>query len=125
MLADAQTDAEALTSLRVAARLLNTKIVMPENPEQMQAGSLYLLDTLDTEHLSALKQRAEQAGLQLTDLATVIQKSGTLPTLTPQELSALRKQNDHKLATAQNIVYTTERAVSFAFYGLRNTTAGC
>ena len=123
VLADAQTDAEALTSLRVAARLLNTKIVMPENPEQMQAGSLYLLDTLDTEHLSALKQRAEQAGLQLTDLATVIQKSGTLPTLTPQELSALRKQNDHKLATAQNIVYTTERAVSFAFYGLRNTTA--
>lgn len=123
VLADAQTDAEALTSLRVAARLLNTKIVMPENPEQMQAGSLYLLDTLDTEHLSALKQQAEQAGLQLTDLATVIQKSGTLPTLTPQELSALRKQNDHKLATAQNIVYTTERAVSFAFYGLRNTTA--
>lgn len=123
VLADAQTDAEALTSLRVAARLLNTKIVMPENPEQMQAGSLYLLDTLDTEHLSALKQRAEQAGLQLTDLAMVIQKSGTLPTLTPQELSALRKQNDHKLATAQNIVYTTERAVSFAFYGLRNTTA--
>lgn len=123
VLADAQTDAEALTSLRVAARLLNTKIVMPENPEQMQAGSLYLLDTLDTEHLSTLKQRAEQAGLQLTDLATVIQKSGTLPTLTPQELSALRKQNDHKLATAQNIVYTTERAVSFAFYGLRNTTA--
>lgn len=123
VLADAQTDAEALTSLRVAARLLNTKIVMPENLEQMQAGSLYLLDTLDTEHLSALKQQAEQAGLQLTDLATVIQKSGTLPTLTPQELSALRKQNDHKLATAQNIVYTTERAVSFAFYGLRNTTA--
>lgn len=123
VLADAQTDAEALTSLRVAARLLNIKIVMPENPEQMQAGSLYLLDTLDTEHLSALKQQAEQAGLQLTDLATVIQKSGTLPTLTPQELSALRKQNDHKLATAQNIVYTTERAVSFAFYGLRNTTA--
>ena len=123
VLPDAQTDAEALTSLRVAARLLNTKIVMPENPEQMQAGSLYLLDTLDTEHLSALKQRAEQAGLQLTDLAMVIQKSGTLPTLTPQELSALRKQNDHKLATAQNIVYTTERAVSFAFYGLRNTTA--
>lgn len=123
VLADAQTDAETLTSLRVAARLLNTKIVMPENPEQMQAGSLYLLDTLDTEHLSALKQQAEQAGLQLTDLATVIQKSGTLPTLTPQELSALRKQNDHKLATAQNIVYTTERAVSFAFYGLRNTTA--
>lgn len=123
VLADAQTDAEAMTSLRVAARLLNTKIVMPENPEQMQAGSLYLLDTLDTEHLSALKQQAEQAGLQLTDLATVIQKSGTLPTLTPQELSALRKQNDHKLATAQNIVYTTERAVSFAFYGLRNTTA--
>lgn len=122
VLADAQTDAEALTSLRVAARLLNTKIVMPENPEQMQAGSLYLLDTLDTERLSALKQQAEQAGLQLTDLATVIQKSGTLPTLTPQELSALRKKNDHKLATVQNIVYTTERAVSFAFYGLRNTT---
>lgn len=59
VLADAQTDAEALTSLRVAARLLNIKIVMPENPEQMQAGSLYLLDTLDTEHLSALKQQAE------------------------------------------------------------------
>lgn len=122
VLADAQTDAETLASLRVAARLLNTKIVMPENPEQMQAGSLYLLDTLDEERLSDLKQQAEQTGLQLTDLATVIQKSGTLPTLTPQEISALRKQNDHKLATVQNIVYTTERAVSFAFYGLRNTT---
>lgn len=122
VLADVQTDAEAVTSLRVAARLLNTKIVMPENPEQMQAGSLYLLDTLDEERLSDLKQQAEQTGLQLTDLATVIRKSGTLPTLTPQEISALRKQNDHKLATAQNIVYTTERAVSFAFYGLRNTT---
>lgn len=45
----------------------------------MQAGSLYLLDTLDTEHLSALKQQAEQAGLQLTDLATVIQNPVRCP----------------------------------------------
>jgi len=84
---------------------------------------LYLLDKLDTERLAALKQQAEEAGLQLADLAETVQKSGTLPTLTPQEISALRKQNDHKLATAQNIVYTTERAVSFVFYGMRNTTA--
>lgn len=123
VLADAQTDAEAMTSLRAAARLLNTKIVMPENPEQMQAGSLYLLDTLDTEHLSALKQQAEQAGLQLTDLATVIQKSGTLPTLTPQELSALRKQNDHKLATVENMVYTSERSEGFSQYGMGGKAA--
>ena len=107
----------------MAARLLNAKIVMPANPDEMQAGALYLLDELDAERLAALKQQAEEAGLQLADLAAVVRKSGVLPTLTPQEISALRKQNDHKLATAQNIVYTTERAVSFVFYGMRNTTA--
>ena len=123
VLADEQTDADALTSLRVAARLLNTKIVMPENPEQMQAGSLYLLDTLDAEHLSSLKQQAEQTGLQLTDLATVIQKSGTLPTLTPQEISALRKQNGTQKAEVQNMVYTNERSDGFAQYGVNEKAA--
>lgn len=122
VLVDAQTDAETMTSLRVAARLLNAKLVQPENPETMQAGSLYLLDAVEDAQLSALKQQAADAGLQLADLETVIRKSGTLPTLTAQEINALRKTNDHQLAEAQNIVYTTERAVSFAFYGMRSTT---
>ena len=122
-LAEEDMDADALTALRAAARQLNAKIVQPANPEEMQAGSLYLLDTLSEETVAALEQRAGEAGLQLADLASVLRKAGTLPTLTAQEVSALRRQNARKRAEAQNIVYTTERAVSFAFYGMRNTTA--
>lgn len=122
VLVDEKMDADQLTALRAAARLLNAKLLLPESPETMEAGSLYLLETVEEERLAELVQKASEAGLALTDSQTVIRRSGTLPVLTAQDINALRRQNDHKLAQVQNMAYTTERAVSFAFYGMGNPT---
>lgn len=118
VLLDEETSADAAEALRAAASLLGARVVQPESPAEMQAGALYLLDTLDSARLDALEQQSGEAGLQLADLAAVVRQSGVLPTLSLQELSALRKQNGTQKAEVQNMVYTTERAVSFAFYGM-------
>ena len=120
VLLDEETEAETRNAVCAAARLLNIRIVLPENPETMTAGALYLLEALDETGLSKLKQQAADAGLTLTDLETVVEKSGSLPTLSAKQISAMRKQNDKQQVSVQSMVYTTERAVSFAFYGMKN-----
>ena len=94
-----------------------------ENAADKKAGSFIVLDAWDADDVAAIQQDAAENNLQIVDLETLFAKSGTLPALNAAEISALRKENDHQLAEAQNMVYTTERAVSFAFYGLKNTTA--
>ena len=121
VLTDADYTADTLAALRAAAKVLNLRLTQPASPEEMQAGSLYLLPAFAQEDVAALQSRAADAGLQLVDLATAIANSGSIPSLTPTQVNALRKQNDGQLAEMQRMVYTTERAVSFAFYGLSNT----
>lgn len=121
VLADADYTAESLAALRAAAKVLNLRVTQPDSPETMQAGALYLLPAYTKDDVASMQTCAADAGVQLVDLATAIANSGSIPSLTPIQVNALRKQNDGQLAEMQRIVYTTERAVSFAFYGLSNT----
>lgn len=121
VLADADYTADTLAALRAAAKVLNLRVTQPDSPETMQAGALYLLPAYTNDDAASLQTRATDAGVQLVDLATAIANSGSIPSLTPTQVNALRKQNDGQMAEMQRIVYTTERAVSFAFYGLSNT----
>lgn len=121
VLAGADYTADTLAALRAAAKVLNLRVTQPDSPETMQAGALYLLPAYTKDDVTSLQTRAADAGVQLVDLATAIANSGSIPSLTPTQVNALRKQNDGQLAEMQRIVYTTERAVSFAFYGLSNT----
>lgn len=121
VLADADYTADTLAALRAAAKVLNLRVTQPDSPETMQAGALYLLPAYTKDDVASMQTRAADAGVQLVDLATAIANSGSIPSLTPTQVNALRKQNDGQLAEMQRIVYTTERAVSFAFYGLSNT----
>ena len=112
-----------LTSVRKAAKLLNIKLVMAENPKNTFAGALYMLDTVDKKTLSDIKKQAAAEGLSVTDIQTVIAESGNIPKLSAKEISKMRKENEGKLAKKQNMVYTTERALSFVFYGASHREA--
>ena len=114
---------ENLTSVRKAAKLLNIKLVMAENPKDAFAGAFYMLDTIDKKTLSAVEKQAAAEGLSVTDMQTLIAESGNIPKLSAKEISQMRKENDGKLAKKQNMVYTTERALSFVFYGASHENA--
>lgn len=114
---------ENLTSVRKAAKMLNVKLVQAENPKKCFAGALYMLDAVEKKTLSDLKKQAAAEGLSMTDMETVIAESGNIPKLSAKEISQMRKENEGRLAKKQNMVYTTERALSFVFYGASHQAA--
>ena len=114
---------ENLTSVRKAAKLLNIRLVTAENPKDCFAGAFYMLDTVDKKTLSEIKKQATAEGLSVTDLQTVMAESGNIPKLSAKEISKMRKENEGRLAKKQNMVYTTERALSFVFYGAGHQAA--
>lgn len=114
---------ENLDSVRIAAKLLNVKVVQTEAENSMQAGAFYILDLKNRKAVEELKQKAEGAGLALSDIQTLIQNSGTIPVLAPEKVNEMRRNNQQKQVEAQNMVYTTERAFSFSFYDLGHENA--
>mgnify|MGYP004529552999 CR=1 FL=1 len=114
---------ENLDAVRISARLLNVKVLQPEEKETPVAGSFCFLDARDRQAVSGLKKAAGKAGLTLSDIQTLIQNSGTIPVVTPEKVSEMRRNNHQELAEVQNMVYTTERAFSFLFYGLDHENA--
>ena len=111
-------DAKASPVLRTSAKLLGLRVILPESQEPEQGG-LYLLDALDESALSALRTRA--AGLTLTDMQTVLDRSGTIPLLTSAQVAALRQAA--VAVPTQNLVFTAQRAVSPIFYGFGSPAA--
>ncbi len=89
----------------------------------MQAGAFYILDLKNRKAVEELKQKAEGAGLALSDIQTLIQNSGTISVLAPEKVNEMRRNNQQKQVEAQNMVYTTERAFSFSFYDLGHENA--
>ena len=114
---------ENLDSVRIAAKLLNVKVVQTEAENSMQAGAFYILDLKNRKAVEELKQKAEGAGLALSDIQTLIQNSGTISVLAPEKVNEMRRNNQQKQVEAQNMVYTTERAFSFSFYDLGHENA--
>lgn len=114
---------ENLDSVRIAAKLLNVKVVQTEAENSMQAGAFYILDLKNRKAVEELKQKAEGAGLALSDIQTLIQNSGTIQVLAPEKVNEMRRNNQQKQVEAQNMVYTTERAFSFSFYDLGHENA--
>lgn len=117
---------ENLDAVRTSARLLNVKVLQPEGKKEKEtpvAGGFCFLDTKDRSVVSELKRTAAKAGLTLSDIQTLIQNSGTIPVVMPEKVSEMRRNNHQELAEAQNMVYTTERAFSFSFYGLDHENA--
>lgn len=107
-------------NLRAVAGLLQINLISKETPGHPSAGSWYVMETFDEAQIAAWKSEAERSGLKLTDIPEVMERSGVLTTLSEQELRSMRTGNAGKLEELQSMVYTTERAVSFVFYGIRD-----
>lgn len=111
---------DELLSIRAAAQVLKIKLMAPASPKKPQAGSLYMVDDLNMKSLGSISDAAEKASLRVVGVAQAVKDSGTIPTLDAQELSALKKQNERKLAKVNKTVYTSDRMASFVFYGVSN-----
>ena len=107
-----------LASVRAAAKQLNLKLVDPEDSVDLAAGSFRMIGGLEVASVSKLVKELEGTGLDVVSIAGAIKDSGTIPSLTANALTTMRQANDHKLAEATNLVHTTERSCSFAFYGM-------
>lgn len=59
----------------------------------------------------------------MTDIKSVMDEAGNIPVLSAEEISSMRKKNAHQTVETQISVSTTERAMSFVFYGFNHKSA--
>ena len=123
LLIDDECTGETLFDVQAAAGMLRLRIVQPEEPEKPEAGALYLIDVSDEQKLLQLSESAAAAGLKAVDMGTAVSESGTLKGMSPVRSAELRKNNGQELSEVQSMVYTTERTVGFAMYGMGRTAA--
>ena len=116
------TDDYNLAAVRAAAQLLGVRVIKPDTPEAPFAGAFYMIGDTEKTDISALNKELKNNGLHMTDIQSVVNDAGSISVLSTNDLNAARRKNDHKLADVQNMVYTTERAVGFGFYGISNRT---
>lgn len=121
-LVDDENNAENIDAARAAAQLLGVRIVEPETQKKPFAGALYMISGKRTETIADLKKRARREGLSVTDIQSVVNDAGNISLLSAKDISAMRRKNDHALADAQNMVYTTERSVAMMFFNAENDT---
>ena len=121
-LTDSEND---IDNICIAAKLLNVRVIAPENPETASAGALYIFNAADLtdKDITDLQKKAAEANLTVTDMQSVIDESGNIPVLSAEEISSMRKKNAHQTVETQISVSTTERAMSFVFYGLNHKSA--
>ena len=126
-LIDSEND---MDNICIAAKLLNVRVISPENPETTSGGALYLIDAADLtdidiieKDITDLKEKASKAELTVTDIKSVMDEAGNIPVLSAEEISSMRKKNAHQTVETQVSVSTTERAMSFVFYGFNHKSA--
>lgn len=91
---------------------------------------MYLIDVADLtdkniieKDISDLQEKASKAELTVTDIKSVMDEAGNIPVLSAEEISSMRKKNAHQTVETQISVSTTERAMSFVFYGFNHKSA--
>lgn len=109
--------------LRQLAAAEGHVIAAPENPKQPRTGAFYGIDLSQPDaagQLKALLEELQSSGLSAVDVKQAMEASGEIPAFTSNQMEMLRDQNAGKLEQAVDYVYTTEQALSFLFYGVRN-----
>lgn len=109
--------------LRQLAAAEGHVIAAPENPKQPRTGAFYGIDLSQPDaagQLKALLEELQSSGLSAVDVKQAMEASGEIPAFTSNQMEMLRDQNAGKLEQAVDYIYTTEPALSFLFYGVRN-----
>lgn len=86
-------------------------------------GDLYGIDLTAPQAMETLEQMLSairESGLSLWDAGSMQSAQGKIPALTDSQIERLREVNRGRLAKPTDYVYTTERAMSFLFFGLKN-----
>lgn len=88
-------------------------------------GSIYCLNASDGNIITntdAIIKAAQNSGKKLYTIKEIIASSKSRPVIDDKVVADARKSNDGQLAQEHNMVYTTEKAFSFAFFGISNKT---
>ena len=109
--------------IRRAAGAGGYVVIDPHNPEEPTAGALYGFDLSEdgaSEKLEAALTQLAEAEIAICDVKQLLEDFGQMPSLTENEIEALRKANNGELSENLTYISTTEMAMSFLFYGVRN-----
>lgn len=106
-----------------AAFVCGYNVVVPQNPETMDNGTIYRVDINKEgfiDEVRAILDKAAKNGLTVYDIAALIAKSKEDPVIEQELIDKLREENEGKKANERKMIYTTEKGVSFLFYGVSN-----
>ena len=109
--------------IRRAAGAGGYVVIDPHNPEEPAAGALYGFDLSEDgvlEKLEAALTQLTEAEIAICDVKQLLEDFGQIPSLTENEIEALRKANNGEMSENLTYISTTEMAMSFLFYGVRN-----
>lgn len=112
-------DSSSMSALRKSAEQLGVTLVQPDSPDPPVPGALYLFS--DPEEITALRKSAPE--LELLNIASVLERSGSISVPSSSAINTLRSENGGVLSSAEHSLHTTARHSGLAFYGLTNTTA--
>lgn len=106
-----------------AAFVCGYSVVVPQNPTSIENGSMYRIDLSQEgfmDEVEAFLDKAAKGKFVVHDIATLVNNSKQAPEIEQAFIDNLRKENDGKKAYESEMIYTTDRGVSFLFYGVSN-----
>lgn len=86
-------------------------------------GSIYCLDATDSDivkNTQAIIKAAGKTDKKLYSMQEIVAASKARPQIDEKVIADKRKANEGALATENNMIFTTEKAFSFAFFGITN-----
>jgi len=117
-------DKKESENMKLAAGVMGYSVVIPANPSIAAAGSLYSVDIgqegSQIADVEAILKKAGSAKLAVYDIPEIILSSKRRPEISQETLDELREANEGKLSFQREMIYTTEKAMSFLFYGIEN-----
>ncbi len=106
-----------------AAAIAGVSVITPKTPNQADKGKINCFDLtreFDEKAFEAFIEKSGNSGITLVDVSDLIKTANSLPEINDDALAELRESNGGKYAGVRNMVYTSEKAMTFVFYGVTN-----
>ncbi|MCR5094377.1 MAG: polysaccharide deacetylase family protein [Lachnospiraceae bacterium] len=111
------------TNLSRAVAAAGLAVVSPVRNIRAQKGVINCFDLSNgpqIEKVTDFLKQARKAGLEVVDIASLVETADSVPDLDEETLKALREANEGRLAAPRDFVYTSENAMALTFYGVSN-----
>ena len=111
------------SNLSKAVSVTGLSIVAPKKEISAQTGKINRIDIDDNfteDSVTTFLSDAKKSGLEVVDVHTLVRSADSVPKIDDNTIKELREANDGKFAGKRDFIYTSERAMSFIFYGISN-----